>query len=116
MCAFKLAAQQRHLVVPCVRNHVDVLLIPGVILLADARWAGLAGRLGLHPADEILRRRDRRGDRLRQRRARAVEAGVPTAFERAHRQRPRLELLQRSEENTSELQSLMRTSYAVFFL
>src|SRR3546814_7013883 len=50
-------------------------------------------------------------DRLEARRARlpAAERGLPDA-ERRLRQRAR------SEEHTSELQSLMRTSYAVFCL
>src|SRR3546814_5230126 len=43
----------------------------------------------------------------------AVEHG---ALRRAHPQECRHDLLVRSEEHTSELQSLMRTSYAVFCL
>src|SRR3546814_1804123 len=44
-----------------------------------------------------------------------MAAGLDVLF-RAHRKEHRKRLLERSEEHTSELQSLMRISYAVFCL
>src|SRR3546814_2534461 len=45
-----------------------------------------------------------------------VGAGAETGIEQAHRLQPLQRGPVRSEEHTSELQSLMRKSYAVFFL
>ncbi len=59
----ELAIEERHLFVPGHRNEEDVLQGPGVVLLADARRAGLRRRLAVEPADEVVRRRCRRLDR-----------------------------------------------------
>src|SRR3546814_5782664 len=45
-----------------------------------------------------------------------VHQAVPVDFQRADGQGHRIDLRVRSEEHTSELQSLMRISYAVFCL
>src|SRR3546814_5828250 len=54
------------------------------------------------------------GDVVREQRAQALDVVAPVAVQFARRAEPGHEL--RSEEHTSELQSLMRTSYAVFCL
>src|SRR3546814_6858351 len=64
------------------------------------------------------RRRDVRGDGRTPRASGAGvgESGVAVAPLRDGRKRPEADIRSRSEEHTSELQSLMRISYAVFCL
>src|SRR3546814_7432099 len=63
---------------------------------------------GIAIAPRVTRKVERRPD-LRGRRLRLFEIGLAVG-------EPRLEPVLRSEEHTSELQSLMRISYAVFCL
>src|SRR3546814_5524387 len=78
----------------------------------DDREENLAGRLG----DGIARgaAQDLEGRKHRQGRRQAKHEKARRGEER--RQRERRSDADRSEEHTSELQSLMRTSYAVFCL
>src|SRR3546814_998620 len=72
-----------------------------------------------HVAQFRPARADRDGDALRivPLRARHDRAAIRTGMDgRPHRERPYRRCLRRSEEHTSELQSLMRISYAVFCL
>src|SRR3546814_3716562 len=68
--------------------------------------------------EDPLRRRDPGDDAARPeaRRSRRSGAAPPGAGAGDHRSAPRRDRLDRSEEHTSELQSLMRISYAVFCL
>src|SRR3546814_8154959 len=62
------------------------------------------------------RRQARRAGRRRRGTRRSGGAGVNTFTESEERQELRKAVAKRSEEHTSELQSLMRISYAVFCL
>src|SRR3546814_10061860 len=66
--------------------------------------------------DRLLLARPRRRLRRRRRRRRAGRDPRHPPALRARPPRPGAGELRRSEEHTSELQSLMRNSYAVFFL
>src|SRR3546814_4577521 len=56
------------------------------------------------------------GDRRKARELRDCRAGLVRSAEKGDRYRPDQQRAGRSEEHTSELQSLMRISYAVFCL
>ena len=54
-CPVEFPFQQAHLVVPGQRHEVYVLLVPGVVVFANAGWASLCRRLGLQPLGEFER-------------------------------------------------------------
>src|SRR3546814_8909110 len=80
----------------------------------------LADRLPLalphaQPANELWSNQQAQKQRRRHRRSRA-EAEIANKVEDSFKFQSLREQIQRSEEHTSELQSLMRISYAVFCL
>src|SRR3546814_2557244 len=85
------------------------------VALADQREA-VAGAKGLHPLHEQVAECQRLAAQFAHV---GLEQQVDARLERRepeHRRRAAEETLDRSEEHTSELQSLMRISYAVFCL
>src|SRR3546814_8570645 len=80
-------------------------LFPYTTLFRSVAVADCHGKVDLWPFGRFLERRHHVGGRH-------VPAAVPTQGSRGDHLRPHF----RSEEHTSELQSLMRISYAVFCL
>src|SRR3546814_10512146 len=74
------------------------------------------GRLVADAILDRLHRRERSEHRIAPRVGLAVEHELARSVEQADRGVRQFDLKQRSEEHTSELQSLMRISYAVFCL
>src|SRR3546814_8899412 len=102
LCRHRLARRDDH------PRHLLPLavLTAGPVSHAPSLHAGrrLGKGIGGHKRSDLLRgRRDRR-------------KGEQQGKQMAHRNSSRCVLLTRSEEHTSELQSLMRISYAVFCL
>src|SRR3546814_2606878 len=101
-------------------------LFPYTTLFRSSRLRGRAAARGRYAAARGLRSGDAYGGNRRQFAERDADLGPPAglgAIERGvgaarqfEQRIPRVPLRDRSEEHTSELQSLMRISYAVFCL